>query len=75
LKWTEERTYRVESLSFITPHFEFPFIQLEAQEAESCTRRQSSKWRMTNDYLELWEPSLPDFKEVVGSFIYISREA
>jgi len=65
----------MESPSFITPHFEFPFIQLRVQAAKSYTRRQPSKWRMTNDYLEFWEPSLPDFKEDVGSFIFISIEA
>jgi len=75
LKWTKERTYRRESLSFITPHFEFPFIQLGVQAVESCTRRQSSKWRMTDDYLEFLYPSLLDFKEALGSFIFISRGA
>jgi len=74
-KWTKERTYRRESPSFITPHFEFPFIQLGVQAAKSCTRRQLSKWRMTDDYLEFWESSLPNFKGVVGSFICISIEA
>jgi len=63
------------SPSFVTPHYEFPFIHLEVQAAEACTMRQPSKWRMTDDYLEFWEPSLPDFMEFVGSFICISREA
>jgi len=61
--------------SFIIPHFEFPFIQLGVQAVESCTRRQPSKWRMTDNYLEFWEPSLPNFKEAIGSFICISRYA
>jgi len=74
-KWTKERTYRRESLSFITPHFEFPFIQLGVQAAKSCISRQLSKWRITDVYLEFWELSLPDFEEVVGSFICMSREA
>jgi len=65
----------MESASFITPHFKFPFIQLGVQAIKSCTRRQSSKWRITDDYLEFWETSLSDFKEVVGSFICISRGA
>jgi len=64
-----------ESLSFTTPHFEFPFIQLRAQASESCNRRQLSKWRMTDSYLEFLEPSLHDFKEVVDSLKFISREA
>jgi len=54
----EERTYRRESHSFIAPHFEFLFIQLGVQAAKSCTRRQSSKWKMIDSYLEFWEPSL-----------------
>jgi len=29
---------------------------------------------MTDDYLKFWEPSLPNFKEAIGSFICISRE-
>jgi len=74
-KWIEERTYRRESPSFITPHFKFPFIQLGVQTTKSYIRRQLRKWWMTNDYLKFWEPSLLDFKEVFGSFICISREA
>jgi len=70
-----EEIERNEYPSFITPHFEFPFIQLGVQAAKSCTRRHPSKWRMTDDYLKFWDPSLPDFKEVVGSFICISRKA
>jgi len=65
----------MEPPSYITPHFEFPFIQLGVQGAESHTRRQSSKEKMIESYLEFWEPSLPDFKEAIGSFRCISREA
>ena len=62
--------------SFITPHFEFPFIQLQTYNAtKSCTRRQPSKWRMIDSYLEFWEPSPPDFKETIDSFRCICREA
>jgi len=75
LKWKKERTYRREPPSFITPHFEFPFIQLEVQATKSCISRQLSKWRITDVYLEFLEPSLPDFEESIGSFIRISREA
>jgi len=35
----------------------------------------SSKWRITDVYLEFWELSLPDFEEVVGSFICTNGEA
>ena len=72
---TKERTYRRESPSFITPHFELPFIHLRVQAAKSCIIRQTSKWRMIDDYLEFWEPSLPNFKNFIGSLICISREA
>jgi len=75
LKYIEERTYRRESPSFISPHFEFPFIHLGVQAVESCTRRQPSKWKMIDNYLKFWEPSLPYFKEVVGRFRGISRDA
>jgi len=75
MKYIEERTYRRECPSFIAPHFEFPFIQLGIQAAESCTRRQPTKWKMIDSYLEFWEPSVLNLKEAIGSFICISREA
>jgi len=65
----------MEAPSFIAHHFEVTFIQLGVQAAESCTRRQPSKWKMVDNYLEFWEPRLPDFKEDIDSFICISREA
>lgn len=52
-----------------------PSFSSKYKQANQCTKRQSSKWRIIDDYLEFWEPTLPDFKEVVGSSSCISIEA
>ena len=53
----------------------FPSFISEYKQPSHALAGSQAKWRITDVYLEFWEPSLPDFEEAVGRFACIIREA
>jgi len=53
----------------------FPSFISEYKNPSHALVGNRAKWRITDVYLGFLELSLPDFEEVVGSFICINRDA